>query len=36
MMVLTSGDFFIYLIIGNVQKMTNWFPGEEMMFTLQV
>ena len=36
MMVLISGDASIYLIIGNVQKVTKWFPGEEMTFTLQV
>ena len=36
MMVLTSGDVSIYLIIGNVQKVTKWFPGVEMTFTLQV
>ena len=36
MMVLTSGDASIYLIIGNVQKVTKWFPGVEMTFTLQV
>ena len=36
MMALTSGDISIYLIIGNVQKVTKWFSGVEMMFTLQV
>ena len=36
MIVLTSGDVSIYLIIGNVQKVTKWFPGEEMTFTMQV
>ena len=36
MMVLTSGDVSIYLIIGKVQKVTKWFPSVEMMFTLQV
>ena len=36
MTVLTSGDVSIYLIIGNIQKVTKWFPGVEMMFTLQV
>ena len=36
MVVLTSGDVSFYLIIGNVQKVTKWFPGAEMTFTLQV
>ena len=36
MMVLTSGDISIYLIIGNVQKVTKWFPSVEMTFTLPV
>ena len=36
MLVLTSGDVSIYLIIGNVQKVIKWFHGEEMTFTLQV
>ena len=36
MLMLTSGDISIYLIIGNVQKVTKWFPGEEMTFTMQV
>ena len=36
MMVLTFGDVSIYLIIGNAQKVTKWFPGVEMMVTLQV
>ena len=34
-MVLTSGDVSIYLIIGKVQKVTKWFPGVEMTFTMQ-
>ena len=36
MMVLASGDVSIYLIIGNVPEVTQWFPGEEMTFTMQV
>ena len=36
MLVLTSGDISIYLIIGNVQKLTKWLTGEEMTFTMQV
>ena len=36
MIVLTSGDISIYLIIGNVQKVTKWCPGVEMTSTLQV
>ena len=35
-MVLTSGDISFYLITGNVQKVTKWFPGVEITFTLQV
>ena len=36
MMVLASEDISVYLIIGNIQKVTKWFPGVEMTFTLQV
>ena len=35
MLVLTSRDISIYLIIGNVQKVTQLFPGVDMMCTLQ-
>ena len=35
-MVITSGDVSFYLITGNVQKVTKWFPGVEITFTLQV
>ena len=34
--MLTSGDVSFYLITGNVQKVTKWFPSVEMTFTLQV
>ena len=36
MLVPTSGDISIYLIIGTVQKVIKSFHGEEMTFTLQV
>ena len=35
-MVLTSGGVSFDLITGNVQEVTEWFPGVEITFTLQV